>query len=417
MKRKPKLLVSMTTALFMVIGVPGIANAVTEEELIRKMEELERQMEEIRSLLNEAENKAESADEKAEAAIAAVEDSGVGSGGSSWADRTTIGGYGEVHYNNLNADDPARDKEEVDVHRFVLFAGHQFNERIRMFAELEVEHALVKDTDDGSNGGEVELEQAFIEFDHSDNLQSRAGVFLIPVGILNETHEPNTFYGVERNDVENIIIPTTWWEAGVGVNGNNGQGFSWDAQFHSGLEIPTIGSSAFRVRSGRQKVALASASDWAVTGRVKYTGVPGLELSASLQYQSDPSQVSGDGLDDGTLFTAHAIWQSQGFQLRALYGGWDFGGSAVEAAGADDQSGWYVEPSYKINEKWGVYARWSDVDGARTQDKFDQLELGFNYWPHPDVVLKANYRDRSHDLAAESGRDFTGFDLGVGYQF
>ncbi|OUR86695.1 porin, partial [Methylophaga sp. 42_8_T64] len=37
------------------------------------------------------------------------------------SDKTTIGGYGELHYNNLEGKNGASDKEEVDFHRFVLF--------------------------------------------------------------------------------------------------------------------------------------------------------------------------------------------------------------------------------------------------------------------------------------------------------
>ena len=201
------------------------------------------------------------------------------------------------------------------------------------------------------------------------------------------------------------------------MNGNFANGLSWNAAFHSGLEMSTSGSSAFRVRSGRQKVAEALASNFASTFRLRYTGVPGLELSASYQYQSDPSQIPGDGLDSGDLFTAHAIYQRGLFSLRALYAGWSFEGFAVEEAGADKQSGWYVEPSFRLNPEWGVYTRYEDVEGARIQDVFAQWEAGFNYYPVPNVVLKFDYRKRTHDLFTADGRDFNGFDVGIGYQF
>ena len=181
--------------------------------------------------------------------------------------------------------------------------------------------------------------------------------------------------------------------------------------------MPTTGGSAFRVRSGRQKVAEALASDFASTFRLKYTGIPGLGLSASYQYQSDPSQVAGDGLDSGHLLTAHAIYQLGRFSLRALYAGWSFDGFAVEAVGADEQSGWYVEPSFRLSPGWGVYARYEDVEGALVQDVFTQWEAGVSYWPVPNVTLKFDYRNREHDLVAANGRDFDGFDLGIGYQF
>jgi hypothetical protein len=329
------------------------------------------------------------------------------------ASRTTIGGYGELHYNSLEATDPEFDLDEVDFHRFVLFFGHEFSDRVRFFSELELEHSLVGD----GKPGEVELEQAFIDFALSSNTAAQAGLFLLPVGILNETHEPPTFYGVERNDVESVIIPSTWWEAGAALSGNLASGLSWNFAMHSGLAIPTTGSSAFRVRSGRQKVAEALASDPAYTLRLKYTGIPGLELAASYQHQTDPSQAPGDGLDSGQLLTAHIIYQSGRFAVRALYGGWSFSGDAIEAAGSDEQSGWFVEPSYKLTQGWGVYTRYEELEGARAQDQFTEWEAGFNYWPDPAVTLKFDYRSREHSLAAQSGRDFSGFDLGIGYQF
>ena len=332
------------------------------------------------------------------------------------ARKTTIGGYGELHYNNLNANDPSRDVEMLDFHRFVLFFGHQFNDKTRFYSEFEVEHAFVADSG-GDTPGEVEIEQAFIEFDLRQNLYAKAGLFLIPVGILNETHEPDTFYGVERNDVENIIVPSTWWEGGAGLNGRWGSGWNWDMAFTSGLEMPTTGSNAFRVRSGRQKVAKAVASDGAITGRLRYLGIPGLQAAVTVQYQFDPSQVSNDGLDSGTLIEAHVDYQRNGFGLRALYSRWDFSGDAVEAADADTQTGWYIEPSYRLNDKVGFYARYEDIDAARSQDKFDQWEVGLNWWPAPNVVIKFDYRDRSHNLDSQNGRDFTGFDVGLGYSF
>ena len=324
---------------------------------------------------------------------------------------TTIGGYGELHYNQVDSN--SGDSDEIDFHRFVLYVNHEFSDRIRFFSELELEHSIAGD----GQPGEVELEQAYVDFALTDSLTARTGLFLLPVGIMNETHEPPTFYGVERNDVENIILPSTWWEAGAALNGRFDNGLSWDFAVHSGLAMPTTGGSAFRVRSGRQKVGEALASDPAYTARLRYTGIPGLELAASYQYQTDPSQVPGDGLDSGQLFTAHAVYQYGDFGLRGLYGAWNFDGAAVDAADADHQDGWYLEPSYRLTEKWGVYARYEDLDGARDQDKFTQNEIGFNYWPIEGVVLKMDYRQRDHSLSSSSGNDFDALDLGFGFAF
>jgi len=408
----------LTMLMAIAITSPATADKLpSPEEMWKIIQQQQKEIEALKKGQQAAVKQAADADEKAEAAVVAVEESAAGGSGGNWADRTTIGGYGELHYNNIDASDPANDNKEIDFHRFVLYFGHEFTDDIRLFSEFELEHALTKDTSDGSGSGEVELEQAYIEFDLQDNLQARGGVFLLPVGILNETHEPNTFYGVERNDVENIIVPSTWWAGGAGLSGQHANGISWDVAVHEGLEMPTSGSSAFRVRSGRQKTSKASAEDLAYSGRLRYTGIPGLELAASANYQSDASQMNGDGLDSGLLLEAHAVLEKGPFGLRALYAEWDFDGAAVAAADADKQHGWYIEPSFRPFNSVGVYARYEDIEGARTQDRFDQWEVGVNYWPHEDVVLKADYRNREHDLASDAGRDFDAFDLGIGYQF
>jgi hypothetical protein len=103
--------------------------------------------------------------------------------------------------------------------------------------------------------------------------------------------------------------------------------------------------------------------------------------------------------------------------LRALYGQWNFDGAAVEAADADRQTGWYIEPNFRISDSWGVYARYEDLDAARDQDQFTQSEFGFNYWPVDHVVLKMDFRSRAFDLPGLSDADFDAIDLGFGYQF
>jgi len=381
-----------------------------------QISELREALEATRTKLAGTETQVRVAEEQLDATadyIARVESAGS-------ASRTSIGGYGELHYSDLDADDPDGDFQELDFHRFVLSFGHQFSDRLRFFSELEVEHTLLEDTADGDSGGEVALEQAFLEFDLNETHWLRAGLSLVPMGIINETHEPPTFYGVERNDVENIIIPATWSEAGVAAGGHYGNGLSWEFGLHSGLQMPTSGSSAFRVRSGRQNASSANADNLAYTLRLKYTGIAGLELAGGFQHQTDPSQQSGDGLDGGDLLSLHGIWRRGPLQVRALWAQWNLDGDAVELAEVDKQTGWYIEPSLRIDlagNDVGFYTRYEDLDGARSADQFEQWEVGFNYWPTTDVVVKFDYRDRQHDLDSEAGRDFKAVDLGIGYQF
>lgn len=341
----------------------------------------------------------------------ALADGGVG--GNGWWQRTTLGGYGELHYNGGNAD-------QIDFHRFVLFAGHRFNDWLRLQSELEVEHA------DTEKDGAVELEQAFLEADltsafglrlgENDRHNLRAGVFLVPSGIINETHEPPTFFGVERNRIESQIIPSTWREAGVGLNGSFGNGFSYDLATHSGLQL----GSNFAVRSGRQSVSEAPANDVAYTGRLKWKGIPGVELGVSGQYQQDVTQ--GVRNIDATLLEAHADILRGGFGLRALYARWDLHGATdMKALGRDQQYGWYVEPSYRFavsTGTLGVFARherWDTQSGLQGIDtRFEVTSVGFNYWPLPSVVFKLDYQFENTPGAV---LDDDRLNLGIGYQF
>ena len=335
--------------------------------------------------------------------------------------KTTLGGYGELHYNNLS-NGQGTEKKVLDLHRFVLFVNHEFNDDIRFFSELEVEHALTGTNDPG----EVGIEQAFVQFDLSDNTNVNAGVFLIPVGIINERHEPPTFYGVERNPVEKYIIPTTWAEGGAMLSGHYSSGFSYDAAISSGLDSGTD------IRAGRQKVAKANASNLAATGRVKYTGTPGLELSATMQYQDDMTQDTSDDVGSAIMAEAHARWNIADFTLTALYANWDIDVTAT-ATNADDQakdnqSGGYLEASYKFTPAWGVFVRQNEWDNGgfvtSGSTSKSQTDIGINYWPHENVVIKADYQMQSDfqkfdsdSGATETIAGFDGFNLGIGYQF
>lgn len=373
------------------------------EEMWQIIQQQQREIEQLKSRQSATDEKVEATADRVEEAASAQPSGGMVEG---WWNRTQLGGYGELHYNGGRRD-------EIDFHRFVLFIGHQFNERMRLFTELEVEHALAGD----GQPGEVELEQAYVEFDLTDRLQARAGLFLLPIGILNETHEPPTFFGVERNIVETDVIPTTWWEGGIGGRALLGGGFSADAAVHSGLAVDP---ASFTIRGGRQKVAEAPAEDPAVTGRVKWTGIPGVELAVSMQYQDDLTQEGGATATSATLLETHAAIRRGPWWLRALYARWDLDSDAASALGRDEQHGWYVEPGYILatgKGDVGFFARYSQVDntaGDSADSKRKQTDFGVNYWPHPQIVLKADYQIEDRPAGQV---DDDRINLGVGFMF
>ena len=321
-----------------------------------------------------------------------------------------LGGYGELHYNDLSGSGEASDKEEIDFHRFVIFMAYDFSDKVHFNSEVEVEHSLAGD----GEPGEVELEQAYVDFDIAESHAVRGGLFLLPVGILNETHEPTTFYGVERNAVEKDIIPTTWWEAGLGLHGQLRDDLSYGAYVHSGLA--TSLEDSYAPRSGRQKAAEAAASDLAATVALEWS-VPGSAVGCAVQYQEDITQGADPDAGSAVLGEVHADVRKGRFGLKALYAEWSLDGGGPESIGADRQFGWYLEPSVKLHDTTGIFARYSQWDNKAGSSEGDsgkvQYDIGVNWWPHEHVVVKADHQWQDN----EGGSDQKGFNLGLGYAF
>lgn len=425
--------------------IPVYADTPSPEEMWEMIQQQQKLIEELKSRLEQTDQKVKVAEqtvaetrEEMETAAEAIEVAqSSASSGSSWPAKTSLGGYGELHYNSLKDENTLDgtgddDLDRIDLHRFVLFISHEFNDDIRFFSELEVEHALAGD----GQPGEVELEQAFIEMDLNNHHRIRAGVDILPIGLINPTHEPNTFYGVERNKVETEIIPATWWEAGIGLLGEVAPGWNYDVVVHSGLSTPNSGSSAFRPRSGRSHVAEADDLDVAMTGRIRYTGIAGLEIGVSGQYQRDYTGAADLFDVPATLFEGHIDYKhSSGLGLRALYARWNidgdnapFPGVNPDAIGADVLSGWYIEPAYRFKAPFNIwgdiglfarYARWDErnqLGGAAFKyEEFSRVVTGINWWPHDNVVFKFDYQNEDANGPTDSVLD--GINLGVGYQF
>ena len=193
--------------------------------------------------------------------------------GSTGETRLPVAGYMDFH---LNKD--AGESFRPDFHRFVLLFGHSFSERIKFWSELEVEHALVEG---GEESGEVALEQAYLDFLIKPAFNLRAGMMLMPVGILNERHEPPAFNGVERTFVETTIIPTTWRELGFGFTGDLGRGLRYRAYLTSSLDASRFDAET-GIGGGRTAGFDASFRNPAKVARLEYAGVRRLTLGTSI---------------------------------------------------------------------------------------------------------------------------------------
>lgn len=338
-------------------------------------------------------------------------------------DRFSFGTYGEIHttfYKDGGTD--------IDPHRIVLFADFQITDNLKLVTETELEHALRKKAGESSfttTGVELKLEQAYLEYTYSDDLLFKGGLILAPVGIINEVHEPTTFYGVERPNVEKNIIPTTWTLGGVGFTKTYGDDWQFDGLFHGGND--TKGGS---IRSGRSSYGIdlftvnsegnrfnQNNDSWAVTGRAKYNGFENINLGASLQYQSDMDSTAS-GSQDGVLTEAHGVYRNGGFQFIALGSAWNID---VDGEG-DSQWGYYFEPSYAwdtVIGKVGVFGRFSQYKFANLADgseakEYTDYNLGGNYWINENLVVKADYQIQ--EKKGESGSTDT-YNFGFGWYY
>jgi hypothetical protein len=347
---------------------------------------------------------------------------------------TTVGGYGELIYNNYRDGDV---EDRIDFRRFVIFLGHKFTDKLRFFSELEVEHALVEG---GEESGAVELEQGYIEYRVVEALNFKVGGFLMPLGIINETHEPPTFYGVERNEVETRIIPSTWREAGVGVYGDVLQGLRYEAGITSSFDSGKFGNPATAIRSTRTELSEAAAHDLALYGALNYRGLPGLLIGSGLftggtgQNGATNSALKGVKAR-ATLWDLHAQYRIAGLDLQALYarGSLSDAEAVTNAAIARTGNpelvaprsfyGWYGQAAYRIPlgdmefapffryERYNTQASVPSGFEANPKNNEQLYTLGINFKLYPQVVLKADYQNYKEDNRKDR------FNLGFGYIF
>ena len=388
-----------------------------------EVSDLKDMMKDLQSRIDAVEKKSDETAEIADAAVTAAEEGGT----MGWYTDTSIGGYGELHYENNSG------TGKIDFHRYVLFINHEFNDILSFNSEFELEHSIAGE----GKVGEVELEQAYLDHNWKqfglDNTSAKYGVFLIPCGITNEIHEPNTFYGVERNEVEKEICANTRWEGGVQLTHIMPQ---HDLTIIAGIHSPLTHSNG-DIRKGRNKVGSAKMNVPAYSGAVRYSGAfPGLELAYSWDFEPDMSADQlGSGQVTAIMHAVHANYMPRlGFGGRAFYGVWDLDCPSVEvdasntclAKGFDKQFGYYVEGSYRwevdaeYGQTMGIFMRRGNRDdqagtktGTNTSNKTSQTDVGINYWLTDTAVLKADWETKK----VYGKASVQGFNLGMGYQF
>ena len=187
----------------------------------------------------------------------------------------------------------------------------------------------------------------------------------------------------------------------------------------SGLELVVAEEpSALERRTDAVGVISAGGAEPRLEEALRQAGNGGIEIAGTIVHQKDIGQGLVAGLEDATLLEAHLVVNKGPFGLRALYATWDLNGTAPKAVGADEQMGYYIEPSLRFGPV-GLFVRynlWDTKAGDAIASELTQTNLGVNYWPHEQVVIKADIQKQDNDAAAASN-EVDGFNLGIGYMF
>jgi DtxR family transcriptional regulator, Mn-dependent transcriptional regulator len=345
--------------------------------------------------------------------------------------RTALSGYMDFHFNK-----PEFTDAQLDFHRFVLLVTHSFSEKIRFVGELELEHALVEGLEEK---GELELEQAYVDFLLSRSFNVRAGMMLMPIGIINERHEPPVYYGVERPFNDTVIIPTTWFDVGAGVHGEIGRGWRYRAFVVAPLDAAEFDAEE-GIREGRQKGSESNIGRPAVTGRLEYVAVRGLTLGASGWSGRSGFQFRPTFDVPVAVAEIDARYARRRLELRGQFSQvWIDNADRLNEAlairvGVNPNiarvlRGFYGEAGYRaishpsIGEV-GAFVRYENFDtqfrmpaGYVGLPEFDRdaWVVGATYWPDPDVAVKFDYsivRNRSTVIQAPNS-----LNVGLGWWF
>jgi hypothetical protein len=358
----------------------------------------------------------------------------------------SIGGYGEANYINFIGDEEDDDLDRADALRTVLYFGYKFSDSIVFNSEIEFEHATTEDPNNGEDGGSVSVEFAALDFLWRPELNARAGLLLVPMGFINEVHEPPFFYGVQRPEVERRILPSTWRENGVGVFGQLGESLEYRAYALSGFNAQNFSDAG--IRDGRQNGSHSLSEDIAFVTRLDWTpdAVPGFLLGGAF-YVGDSGQdveLDGEDVPDARLWIAegHAQYQSGPFHARGLFAFSSLSDAReltdvlsadpdFEGPVADEMLGGYAEVAYDLypslfgseDKRLEPFVRVEYVDTQYdvpsgfepNRDRAYWVHAGgLSFYPHPNVVLKLEYRNLNTRGQGERADELG---LGMGFAF
>ena len=348
----------------------------------------------------------------------------------------SIGGYGEANYQKIVSDE-GKAKDNADFERLVLYVGYKFTDWILFNSEIEFEHGTTGEGDEEE--GEVSVEFAALDFFIDPRVNIRTGMVLMPMGLINQIHEPPFFFGNNRPVVDRVILPTTWREIGVGLFGAITPNWTYTGYVINGLDAEGFNSNG--IRDGRQNGAQALAENFGYVARTDYTpdALPGVTIGGSAYLGNSGQDLEYIGQKPNVftqLYEGHIQWKYRGLEFRTV-GAWGHINDAGILSAAKGETvgsqnyGVYTEVGYDVlplmfrdtpqylapffrYEKYNTIAKapdgWTDnpINPTKNQQIF---QVGLQYKPIPQVVIKADYRN----FSAEKGSVPDDFNLGFGF--
>jgi hypothetical protein len=356
----------------------------------------------------------------------------------------TVGVYAQIDYNQ-GIGNSFRENGSLDVHRLVNFLGYRFNDKTHFVTEIEFEHV-----------NEVTVEQAFLNYAIRPSLSVRAGLMLIPMGIVNEYHEPTTFNGVERPNLDAKIIPTTWREIGVGLFGRvNEASLSYQVYVVNGF-LSYNGNGVLRgddgLRKGRQKGAQSIISHPNFSAKVDHYGIRGLKMGIAgyagrsqstlygqIDLQDEAGRMQADSSTVGVLMTGFDFrYRNKGFMSRGqiIYSKLSDTRAYNAYTGSDlgsEMLGYYFELGYDLltlfTKKQEVkelilFSRYENYDthhqvaeGIQRNNAFNRTDIttGLTFRVAKGAVFKGDYQYFTN--RSSSNEPLGQLNLGIGVWF
>ena len=218
--------------------------------------------------------------------------------------RLTLGGYGEVaasrmfysnnykRYSNAALYKDAPSYGQVDLPHVVFYVGYDFGKGWSLGSEIEFEHGgtesavEIEEEETGEyeseveRGGEIALEQFWIQKSFSPAVNLRLGHNIVPVGLTNQHHMPTEFFTVYRPEGENTILPCTWHETGVSLWGRVND-WRYEAQFLAGMDADRFSSKNWIGSASGSPYEFKLATCYAGAFRVDNFSIPGLRIGLS----------------------------------------------------------------------------------------------------------------------------------------